>query len=357
MHPRYAFVLVSSLLACSQLGCGGPEAPVAPKAKEAVVLEVEQAAATTQRMPVRTALVGTLVAERQAQIAADTNGVVVETRFERGQAVRKGDVLATVDARTTQLGAAASAAQEEAQRAQATAAESDCARAEDLFSKGVLSQAQVERSRAACAAQSRALEAASASADIAATSLARTQIRAPFDGVIGERLIELGQFVASASPVGTIFASGPLRVKVGVPESQSAGVAVGSAVTVRPSALPERSFPATVKFVSGALREQTRDLVIEAALDAEDDALRPGMFARVELDVGEAEFVTVPAEAIRNDDGAPRVFTVRDGAAYEHVVRLGAEKDGRVAVLTDVKDGDLVILNPPPSLRDGARVR
>jgi membrane fusion protein (multidrug efflux system) len=170
-------------------------------------------------------------------------------------------------------------------------------------------------------------------------------------------MVEIGQFVAAASPVGTIYAAGPLRVKVSVPESQSAGVAPGSAVTVLPSALPGKSLPATVKFVSGALREQTRDLVIEVQLEAEDPALRPGMFARVEVDVGEADQVTVPVQAIRTVDGASRVFTVRDGRAYEHVVRLGAERDGRVAVLTDVNDADPVILDPPSSLRDGAKVR
>lgn len=359
MRVPLPLALVASLSILSVLACGhGPEGDALSSARveEGPPVAVSTARAEAGTTPVTIPMVGTLVADQQAQIAADTNGVVVETRFERGQRVRRGEVLAVVDTRISALSATASAAQAAAQRAQLEVADSDCKRSKSLFDQGVIAAAQWERVRAGCEAQAKALEAASASADVAASNLDRTKIRAPFDGVVGERMVEVGQFVGAANPIGSIYASGPLRVRVSVPESQSSGVRVGGLVTVTPTATPDQSFQGEVRYVSGAIREMTRDLIVEAVLAEEHEVLRPGMFARVDLQVADRPGVLVPTGALVREGTINRLYFVKDGFAVEKVVRVGAERDGKVAILSDVVEGDVVIVDPRPPLKDGSRV-
>lgn len=324
--------------------------------QELAPIDVQTATIATAAMPTHIQLTGSILADRQVQVAADVNGVVVATRVERGQQVRKGDVIAVVDTRVSQLSAKANSAQAEAQSAQLAAAEADCKRADDLHSQGVISDSQYERSRAACEAQRQAVAAARAAADITQTNLGKTSIRAPFDGIVGERMVEVGAFVSSASPVATLYAAGGLRVRFPVPEFHISGVEIGRRVEVVVSSQPDRRFPGTVQYVSGALREATRDLVVEAVLDQPDPALRPGMFARVDLETGEQSVAVVPASAIRAEGTVHRLFLVREGRAFEQVVRVGSTRDGQTAVLTDVAAGDVVVVSPPESLRDGQKV-
>lgn len=339
------------------LACGGAGSPDAAKAASGDALTVTTAVAETAPMPKRITLVGTLVADRQVQVAADTNGTIVETRVERGQSVQKGEVLAVIDTRLSRLSAAASTAQAAALLAQSDVAERDCARAEELFGVGAISRAQYERTLASCRAQKESAAAAAASRELAGTQLERTTIRAPFAGVVGERFVEIGGFVGSQSPVVTLYAPGPLRLRMTVPETQVAGVEPGRRVTFHPSALPTETFGATVKFVSGALREQTRDLVVEAVLDAEVPALKAGMFGSADLEVGEEPMVVVPSEALRQEGPVHRLFKVTDQRAHEVVVRVGPEAGGKRAVLSDLAVGDVVIVAPPAKLRDGGKVQ
>jgi hypothetical protein len=122
------------------------------------------------------------------------------------------------------------------------------------------------------------------------------------------------------------------------------------------SAYPDRNFPAVVRYLSPALRSSTRDLIIEAAAKNEDGALKPGMFATVLLLTGEEEQPTVPAEAIKTDGTVRRMYLARNGSAFELVVRTGVTKDGRIAVLEPLSAEDLVIVKPPPGLRDGTTI-
>jgi len=153
-----------------------------------------------------------------------------------------------------------------------------------------------------------------------------------------------------------VFAVHPARVTISVPEPAVGQVKVGQTLNVNVSSYPDEAFPAEVKFVSPALRTATRDLIIEAEAPNPDGKLRPGMFATVKLMIGEDEQSTVPAEAIKEDGNVRRMFLSRNGSAYEMVVRTGVTKDGRVAVLEKLTDGDRVIVKPPPTLRDGAAV-
>ena len=326
--------------------------------KEAVketVIAVTTVAAATRPMPDTVALTGELVASAEAHVSADTNGVVTALKVERGQHVSRGDVIATVDARTAQLGADAASAQSALAQVQLKNAQEECARAETLHRDGAMPNAQYDRAITQCAAQARAVEAAQANASLAGTNAAKSQIRAPFSGTVGEKLVDVGEFVGAAQPVVTLYTDEALRVRFSVPERQSGAVREGQTARFEVTTAPDVQHDAIVRYVSPALRAPARDLVVEAEVQ-DATGLKPGMYARLDLAVDETPRVTVPDAAIHTEGSVSTIYVVRGDRAFRTVVRLGGSKDGSTSVLTDITEGDLVVLNPPETLHDGAQV-
>lgn len=342
-------VLVSS--------CKKPEA--APVAKDTVALapvKVTTEAVAHELMPRYLTLTGTILADRQSEVAANVNGRITATYVERGKPVKTGDVIAIVDSKAAGFSAEAANAQSQAAETQVELAKQECARADTLFSQGAIAKSEHDRLKTQCSAQLFQANAARANANLAGKLAGDTVIRAPIDGVIGERYANVGVYVNPASPVASIYAVNPVRVSISVPEHAVGLIKEGQTLDLRVSAW-DRAFPATVKYVSPALRANTRDLIVEAIVPNADGSLRPGMFATVLLLVGEEEQPTVPDVAIRSEGTTRRMFLARDGHAYELVVKTGVKKDGRVAVLEPLTKEDKVIVNPPPGLRDGSLVQ
>jgi membrane fusion protein, multidrug efflux system len=204
-----------------------------------------------------------------------------------------------------------------------------------------------------CTSQLYSANAARAQADLAGKLAGDTIIRAPIDGIIGERYVNVGEYVMPSARVASVFSVDPVRISISVPEPVVGQVHEGQSLAIHVSAYPDRSFPAVVRFVSPTLRPNTRDLIVEAFAENADHSLRPGMFATVELLAGEEDQPTVPASSVRADGTVRRIYLAREGSAYELVVQTGVEKDGRIAVLEALTNGDKVILKPPPGLRDG----
>lgn len=310
-----------------------------------------------ESVPKYLTLTGSVLAETSSDVAANVSGRVTRVYVERGQAVKKGDVLAMVDSKAAGLQAAAASAQSRAAEAQVSQAQQDCARADTLFAQGALPKAEYERMKTMCSAQLHQATAAQAQADLAGKLAGDTIIRAPIEGTVGERFVNVGEFVQPPSRVASIFAIDQVRVSISVPEASVGQVREGQTLNVRVSAYPDREFPATVRYVSPSLRPMTRDLIIEAFAPNAEHLLRPGMFATVQLHAGEEQLPTVPKEAIKVDGTVRRMFLARDGLAHELVVRTGVEKDGRVAVLEPLQTTDKVIVKPPPGLRDGSAIQ
>lgn len=333
---------------------GGEEKPAAAPPPP---VRVETDAVTIKRMPRYLTLTGSVIADRQSDVAANVAGRLTVANMERGQRVRKGQVLATVDARAASLSAAAASAQERVVEAQQLQARADCERAETLWAKQAISRQDYDRLRTQCAAQSFSVNAARANAQLAGKQLGDTSIRAPFDGVIGERYVNTGEYVQPQTKVASVVRVSPVRVQISVPETAVPLVKQGDTLSVQVAAYGDRLFPAAVRYVAPALRPQTRDLIVEAVADNEDGALRPGMFATVQLRVGEEDQPTVPQSALRSEGTTKRIFLAREGQAWEVVVRTGAQEGGRVAILEALTPDQRVIIKPPPGLHDGSSVQ
>lgn len=355
---RLALSLVPLLLVAA---CKKPqEADATAKKPEPVALppvKVETAPVAHQKMPKYLTLTGSVLADRQSEVAANVGGRVTATYVERGMPVKAGQTIAVVDSRAASFQAAAAMAQSQAAQTQVKLAQQECERADTLFNQGALPKSEYDRMKTQCTAQLYQANAAQANADLAGKLAGDTVIRAPIDGVIGERYVNVGEYVQPPSRVASVYAVDPVRVSISVPEPAVALVKEGQQLDLEVSAYPDRTFPATVRFVSPALRVQTRDLIIEASAKNPEGLLRPGMFAIAKLVVGEEDAPTVPADAIKSDGTVKRLFLAKNGKAFEVVVRTGVQKEGRVAVLEPLGADEKVILNPPPGLQDGSAIQ
>jgi RND family efflux transporter MFP subunit len=381
--------------AASSSACVGGTASAAAATTEPAPVAVRAAAVESQPIDRFVRVTGSLAADEQADVAAETTGRIVSTPVERGTRVQAGAVLARISATEADASlreAEANAAQIEARlgltagqpfdpqrvpevlnaRASLDWAESDFNRIKSLLDQKVVSQAEYDQKltavRAAqqqyqtaanCAHQSfRSLEAARARVDLARKSAADTIVRAPFSGIVAERLVSTGDYVNKGTKVATVVRIDPLRVQLTVPEQYLAQVAEGQPVRLSVDAYPNETFSAKVRFVSPALKTDQRALTVEAVAPNTDGRLKPGLFATALLQQPHpAPALLLPASAIETVAGTPRVYVVAGDKVEERIVTTGEKVGDRMEIVSGVKAGERVAIDPRGKLADGVRVQ
>lgn len=348
-------LLVLSL--ASLTGCKGQsaEASTGPAEKPAVAVQSEPVLSIDVPRTLR--LTGTLRGDRETDLAANANGRVLSTSVERGEQVKPGQILAKLDTRAASLSAVEARAQVDSTRAQEEQARIECDRFEQLKAKGAITDLEYQQRITQCRTLPLSVQAASARAALAAQNVGDGLIRAPFAGVVTERYVEVGQFLRQDSRVVTIVSADPLRLQIAVPEAQVASVKEGADVSFNVAAYPGRRFLGKVRFVSGALRATTRDLIAEAVVPNAERLLLPGMFADVALVIGQERLPSVPARAVSEQDEQARVFMVVAGRLEERVVALGPKVGERVAISRGVREQEQVVVSELSGLSNGQRVR
>ena len=348
-----AFALGSILGLTS--GCSSPASAKALEAAGPVA--VETVSVEESPIPRTVVVTGTLAANREAAVASDAAGRVVATFIERGDRIQAGAPLARLDARAAALGSAEAFAAEAGLRAQNDNARLECERAERLFAEGVISRAERDRIVTNCAATLQSLSAARARAGLAQKGVSDALVRAPFAGVVVDRGVELGEYVAPGRSVATIVDISTLRLELAVPEPAMTAIRTGKTVTFEVSAYPEHEFSGVITRLSPKLRAQSRDQLVEVEVDNASGKLNPGMFAVARLVTGHDRLPTVPATAIAGRAPAERVFVVKNSRIEERVISTGARRDGRVPVKKGIATGEVVVNNPTDAVSDGARVK
>lgn len=179
-------------------------------------------------------------------------------------------------------------------------------------------------------------------------------IHSPFDGIVQQRRASLGEFLSVGTPLLVVAAVNPLRLQLEVAERQSTQVGLGQAIRVRVGS-STNVYLTQIARVSPMLSASNRMLVVEADVPASPE-LRPGLFAEAAIVVNEAEpALSVPESAVTSFVGLEKVFLLKEGKALEQSVATGRRHQGQVEVLSGVKPGDRVILDPT-RLRSGQRV-
>jgi RND family efflux transporter MFP subunit len=252
-------------------------------------------------------------------------------------------------------------------------AEADFQRIKSLLDQKVVSQAeydqrltQVQAARQQyqtsvnTAQQSyRSLQAARARVDLARKAAADTVVRAPFSGIVAERLVSTGDYVSRGMKVATVVRIDPVRVELTVPEQYLSQVKAGQRVRLTVDAYPGEIFTASVRFVSPALKPDQRALTVEAVAPNGDGRLKPGLFATALLQQpSPAPALLVPASSVETVAGTSRVYVIAaDNKVEERIVTTGEKVGDRIEIATGVKAGERVAANPRGQLADGVRVQ
>ena len=332
------------------------EAPAnaAQNAKDVPPVKVETVSAESRPMPRFVSLTGTLAADRESKVAADTTGKVLEVLVDLGSVVKAGGVLAVLDKRSANIVSKEAEANVALARSNSELARTNCDRAAELLKSGALGQAEYDRTMSACDTSKSSLSAAEARRDAALKSLGDAAIRAPFAGIVSERTIDVGEYVQPQTQVVSLLATDPLRLRISVPERHVGAIAQGMEVQLNVSAYPDEWFKGSIKYVGAALREQTRDLLVEATVPNPQQKLRPGMFAVVRLVMPKASTTAVPEASVHMDGDLARVFVADNGHLQERIVELGTRESHYVEIRHGVKSGEAVVSPFSKEAKDGA---
>jgi RND family efflux transporter MFP subunit len=331
--------------------------PAQAKAEDAgPTVRVETAQVTESDAPVTLRLTGTLKGAKEADLAANAAGRVLRTFVERGAEVKEGQVVAQLDTSAAALSLLEAKVLVATSKTQEDINKADCARYDQLKAKGVMSDLEYDQATAKCKTAPLSLEAAQARQNIASKNVGDGTIRAPFSGIVSERYVDVGEYVQPSSKVISIAQVGELRLEFTVPEANLAQIKTGADVVFGVAAYPEQTFHGTVRFVAGAVRATTRDLVAEAVVPNESKKLLPGMFADVTLTVGTQKLASVPKAAVFERQDKKRVYVVENNRLQERVLQYGPEVGDRLTAHSGIKAGDKVVVSKLAGLQNGARV-
>jgi len=389
--------LIAALLVAAPLAsgaCSSGDAKGKDQSAPAAAIDVAAAPAVEQPIARFIRATGTLMAEEQADVAAETSGRVIAATVERGTPVAQGAELVRISATETDAQlkeAEANAGQIEArlgitpgiafdvnavpevQNAKASfeLAQSEFNRIKALLDERVVSQSeydqrrtqmeaarqQYEAAKNGAAQQYQSLQAARARVTLARKANADTVVRAPFGGVVAERLVTTGDYVNKGMKVAVVVRVDPLRVQLTIPEQFVSAVAMGQPVTFEVDAYPGRQFEGRVKYVSPALQADQRALTVEAMVPNPNAVLKPGLFATARIEQpARTPGVLVPAAAVLISSGTSRVYVVNGDHVEERIVTTGETVGDLVEISKGLKAGERVATKNVAQLADGIKV-
>jgi multidrug efflux system membrane fusion protein len=315
-------------------------------------ITVTVAEAKTEVLPNLLTAVGDLAAVHQVNVTSDVSGRITDILFQAGSEVKQGTPLVKLF-EETELADLAN------YRAQAKVAELSLDRAKQLAARQFGPQATVDSAQAAFD---------QANAGIAKTEalISQKTVRAPFDGILGVRHVEVGQYLSAGTQIVTLTDLSRVYANITVTEKDSGTLAVGQLVRLKVDAYPGRVFEGKITTIEPQIASDTRNIRVQATLDNPGHVLRPGMFATTTVVLPDKPaVVTVPETAVDYTLYGDSVFLIKeekgeDGqaklSAVRTFVRTGDRIDGRTVILTGVKPGDRVVAVGQLKLQSGAAV-
>lgn len=300
---------------------------------------------------------GSLAAWQEAIIGAEVNGLkITEVRFNVGDRVKRGDVIAVLQSETLR----AELAQAEGSLAEANAsalearAQSD--RAKSLQQQGFFSNAQLSQTLAADAIAQARVQSARAAVQLQAVRLSQTQVRSPDAGIISNRQATVGSVVTAGTELFRLIRQGRLEWRAEVTASDIGRIKVGAPVQV--TAASGQMLQGKVRMVAPSIDAQTRNALVYVDLPEQIGSARAGMYAKGEITLGQSQAMTVPQTAVVLRDGFSYVYTVgADNKVTRVKVQTGRLSGDRIEVLGGLKSDAQVVVSGGAFLNSGDLVR
>lgn len=345
-------------------------------------MPVSVATVTPESLPQFAEGIGSVEARTESVIAARVMGYIQQIPVREGDHVRAGQLLAEIAA--TELDAAVAQARAAAQEAQSASAEVEGAIAaaesaaglaettlarmrnlherrsisdqefDEAMARHTAAQAHLRMARTRREQVSEKIRQAAAAQQAAEAQLSYLRITAPFAGVVSARLAEPGSLASPGMPLLRLEQAGAYRLAASFPESVLGSLKTGQALPVSIDALGWET-EGRVAEVAPIVDAATRTVTVKVALPPHP-AVRSGLYGKAKAPAGVREMLRLPSAAVRSSGQLHTVFVAADAVARSRMVKLGEERDGMREVLSGLSGGELVILQAPAGLRDGAPV-
>ena len=398
MTHKYTYAAVVAAIVAAAPGCSRGQAAQTRKGDDAArPIKVETIKQEAVRRTVE--VVGTLAAVDEVTISSEADGVVSKILHDLGDRVHAGDALIELDREKAEYNLAqqkAALARALAQygapdpehlpavdrtpdvqksKAELVQAQQAYDRADQLHKRQLVPKQTLDDADAMLQAKKAGYElslqnaknlqaniaAADAAARLADRQLRDTYIRAPFDGEVEKRFVNLGQLVKGSGapvPVMALVRVDPLKVTAEIPEKMVPWIQTGEAVELRVDAYPDKAFTGKLSRISPAVDTATRAFPFEALVPNAQAILKPGTFARVRINSSKIDQVlTVSYSALQYRYGVNRVFVINGGTAAAKEVKVGERFGDRIEVLSGVNSGEVVAAADVERLSDGAKVK
>ncbi len=304
-------------------------------------------------------ITGSLQARNQTVVKAKVAGEIRELLVREGEAVRAGQVVARIDATDAETRVAEKLADLEAARAQAHLAEKTRLNQERLLEQNYISQNAYDNALSGSLVAEAKLKAAGAQVTLARKALEDTVVRAPFAGIVAQRLAQPGERVAVDGKILSLVDLGELEVEAAIPASDIPGVRLGQDVAFVVEGFEDRRFTGRIDRIAPAAIAGSRSIMVYAVVPNRDGLLRSGMFAKGHVTIGRRDALVLPIGAIREEADGAMVYTVVEGALQKRRVELGVrdETQGIVEIVSGLEPGVSVVKVNLGTLRAGARVQ
>lgn len=294
--------------------------------------------------------IGSVTAVQGVTITPDIPGSVRDIPFESGALAKKGDLLVKLDTSTEDAQLRATEAQVEWSRL-------TFERNKTLHNQEMISQSDLDSSEAA-------LKQNIANADAIKATIEKKTIRAPFEGQLGIRQVNLGQYLDIGKPIVSLQSLSPVYADFSLPQQELSKIKLGMRVRISSDTYPGRQFEGSLTAINPDLDPNTRSVTLQATIDNADHALRPGMYAKIEVLLPkETAVLAVPSTSILSAPFGDSVYVIEpanDGkqgfTVRQQFVRTGQTRGDLIAVETGLKPGDRVVNGGLFKLRNGAHV-
>ncbi len=331
LYPRLKPLFSSNQPLAANFPGAGPAGPRA--------LNVDGLIITPQSLTEYINSTGTIMADEEVELSFETSGKIVNILFREGTLAKKGDLLAKINDRHLQ-------AQLLRLRAQKKLAEEKEFRQRTLLTRDAISRESYDQ-------MVTELQTLEADIMLLEARIAETELRAPFDGIIGLRFLSEGAYATPNTKIARLIKNKPLKIEFSVPERYAGEIQKGFPITFRVDGI-DRDLKAAVYAVDPKIDIRTRTVIVRAEYPNTNEELKPGRYAGITLEITQfTNTIAIPTEALIPEMDGDRVFIYRSGRAMPSIVKTGIRTESHIQVLSGLNMGDTLLATGVMQLRQG----
>ena len=285
---------------------------------------------------------GTLQPDEQVDLSFETSGKIVGINFTEGTRVKKGDLLAKINDRPLQ-------AQLEKLEVQLKMAEAKEFRQRSLLDKDAISQESYDQVQTD-------VQSIKADINLIKSRISETELRAPFDGIIGLRYLSEGSYATSSTKIAKLIKISPIKIEFSIPEKYASEIKIGYPITFNIDGSNE-VYKASVYAVDPKIDIDTRTIVLRALYPNKDEELKSGRYAGITLQLSQIDnAIAVPTEALIPEMDGGRVFVYKQAKAQSVKVNTGLRTESKIQITNGLKSGDTLITTGIMQLRQNLSI-